>query len=228
MATAWEILVSNSTLPEFGHDAWEHLNNQEGGGTGPCDGIVLIDGLRILLDNRNNIINIDSNDVLVDLDNNYTNMIVDSDDINTILNDNNIGVDLPNDNIDVILKCGSTLVPKEELMQKVAGANIGGLRCVVTNDNGEILHADVARVLAGKEIIGVSIQATAIGGLCPIAITGDEITEPSWNWDTNKSIYAAEYGHLTQDIPTENYLAQIAIPLSPTSIRIRIEPAIFL
>lgn len=33
MADAWEILFDNSTLGT-GHDAWEHLNAQEGGGGG--------------------------------------------------------------------------------------------------------------------------------------------------------------------------------------------------
>lgn len=224
----WEILTANSKLPvEIGNDAWDHLNNQDGGG-GPCDGIVLIDGLRVLLDNNGKIININAGDIYVDVDNNDTDMFVGPDGLITNVNNRDVDVNLPDDNIDVILKCGSTLIPKDELMQKVAGSNIGGFRCVVTNDNGEILHADVARVLAGKEVIGISTQAVAIGSLCDIAITGDEIIEPSWNWDTNKSIYATEYGHLTQEVPTENYLLMVAIPLSPTSIRVRIEPAIFL
>ena len=33
MADAWETLINNSTLGA-GHDAWEHLNAQEGGGGG--------------------------------------------------------------------------------------------------------------------------------------------------------------------------------------------------
>lgn len=223
----WEILLQNSTLTPPGFDAWEHLNNQ-GSGSGPCDGIVLIDGLRILLDNNGRIINIDGRDVLVNVDNNDTDMLLDQNDIYTNVDNNDVGLNVPNDNVDVVLKCGSTLIPKDELMQKVAGSNIGGFRCLVANDVGEILHADVVRVLAGKEIIGISTQAVAIGSLCDIAITGDEIIESSWNWDTNKSIYATEYGHLTQVVPIEDYLCMVAVPLSPTSIRVRIEPPIFL
>lgn len=35
MATAWEILTGNSTLPVNGvNTAWDHLNNQQGGGGG--------------------------------------------------------------------------------------------------------------------------------------------------------------------------------------------------
>lgn len=35
MPTAWEVLTSNSTLPVNGvNTAWDHLNNQSGGGGG--------------------------------------------------------------------------------------------------------------------------------------------------------------------------------------------------
>jgi hypothetical protein len=33
MATAWELLIENSSAPD-GSTAWEHLNAQEGGGSG--------------------------------------------------------------------------------------------------------------------------------------------------------------------------------------------------
>jgi len=224
---AWNTLLQKSTLTPPGFDAWEHLNNQEGGGTGPCDGIVLIDGLRILLDNKATIINIDRNNVLVDLDNNYKTVNLDQGDINTILDNNDIGLNVPNDNINVILKCGSTLVPKDELVRKVTGANVGGFRCLVTNSSGQVIHADVAQVLAGREIIGISTQAASIGSLIEIASDGDEVTEPSWNWELDKNIYATEYGHLTQEIPTTNYNYMVALPLTPTSIVVRIEPPIF-
>lgn len=42
MATAWEILTSNSDLPP-GHTAWEYLNSQQGGGSS----VVLSDGLEL-------------------------------------------------------------------------------------------------------------------------------------------------------------------------------------
>ena len=44
---AWETLIDNSTLTPPGFDAWEHLNNQEGGGEGPGGTLILADGLRI-------------------------------------------------------------------------------------------------------------------------------------------------------------------------------------
>jgi len=190
--------------------------------------LVLVDGLRILLDNKRTTIYVNNMDTVLDINNRDTDMVVDQRFVLTNVDNSAVGLNQIDDNIDVNLACGSVIIPKDELMQKIAGGNIGGFRCVVANSVGEILHADVAHVLAGKEIIGVSTQAAQIGTLCDIAITGDEIIEPSWNWDTDKSIYASEFGVLTQTVPTENYMQMIAIPLSPTSIRIRIEPSIFI
>ena len=49
MATAWEILVSGSLLPEIGNTAWDHLNAQGGnGGT-----LELTDGLEIEMEDCN-------------------------------------------------------------------------------------------------------------------------------------------------------------------------------
>ena len=34
MPTAWQVLISSSTLPDNGiNTAWDHLNNQQGGGS---------------------------------------------------------------------------------------------------------------------------------------------------------------------------------------------------
>ncbi len=48
---AWEILTESSTLEDPGYDAWEHLNNL-GSGSGPCEGLTLIDGLEIEMEDR--------------------------------------------------------------------------------------------------------------------------------------------------------------------------------
>lgn len=42
MATLWEIVTGNSTLPvQAGTNFWDHLNNQAGGGGGPTQLVVL-------------------------------------------------------------------------------------------------------------------------------------------------------------------------------------------
>lgn len=42
MATLWEIVTGNSTLPvQAGVTFWDHLNNQQGGGGGPTQYVVV-------------------------------------------------------------------------------------------------------------------------------------------------------------------------------------------
>ena len=54
MATAWEILTGNSTLPSG--TAWEHLNNQQGGSG---VGVVLLDGLEVEMEERHVDVEVD-------------------------------------------------------------------------------------------------------------------------------------------------------------------------
>ncbi len=50
---AWELLRDSSTLVGDGYDAWEHLNNLgSGGGGGPCEGLTLLDGMEIEMEDR--------------------------------------------------------------------------------------------------------------------------------------------------------------------------------
>lgn len=42
MATLWETITGNSTLPvQAGVNFWDHLNNQDGGGGGPTQLVVV-------------------------------------------------------------------------------------------------------------------------------------------------------------------------------------------
>jgi len=56
MPDTWTILKENSSLDSG--DAWEHLNNQEGG-TGPGGSLVLLDGLEIQMGLQEYILEID-------------------------------------------------------------------------------------------------------------------------------------------------------------------------
>lgn len=197
-------------------------------GTGPGGTLVLVDGLNVMLDNVNIIVDLSSPDYTVNIDNDNIELYLDYDEITSTINTSDTIVDMTGDNLIIDVKCGSTLVPKEELMQKITGENVGGLRVVTVDDNGHIIHATVPRVLDGKPVIGITTEAEFIGNLCDIGVTGDEIIEPSWTWDVNESIYLGDDGNLTQIPPITNFVQLVAVPLSPTSLRVRIEPPIFL
>jgi len=75
MATAWEVLITNSTIPSG--TAWEHLNNQGGAGTG----FYLIDGLEVLMDNDCIEAEVDLELLTVEVDSDNIEVEVDLDDI---------------------------------------------------------------------------------------------------------------------------------------------------
>jgi hypothetical protein len=66
MATAWEVLKQNSTL--VSGTAWEHLNNQEGGGEGIF--YTLVDGLEVEMSECDVDVEIIPTSVEVEIDNN--------------------------------------------------------------------------------------------------------------------------------------------------------------
>ncbi len=60
MATLWEIVTGNSTLPvQAGNTFWDHLNNQEGGGGSVT--VVEVAGIEVELD-------MESIEVMVEVD----------------------------------------------------------------------------------------------------------------------------------------------------------------
>jgi hypothetical protein len=75
--------------------------------------------------------------------------------------------------------------------------------------------------LTQKAVLGLSIQAARIGEMIIIKTSG-QLIEPSWHWELNKFIYLAENGLLTQDIPTQGRIIEIGIPLTESSLLIRI------
>lgn len=199
------------------------------GSGGPGDTLVLVDGLDVQLKQSpvevgilSDKIGIDINKELYSININRTPLInvdVAGDSINTTLKQQPISINLSG---------GSIIVPEGDIMRKICAENVGGHRMVTVDSNGEILHADKDLILDGKQTIGMTLQAALAGSECEIAISGDEVIEPSWNWITTSSIYLGDDGILTQTAPTTGFVLIVAVPLTSTSIRVRIEMPIFL
>ena len=73
MADAWETLVANSSLPSG--DAWEHLNNQNGTGSGtvyvfgdPIEAIIDTMEMALSIDNIDLVIDIDTSELIMEID----------------------------------------------------------------------------------------------------------------------------------------------------------------
>ncbi len=66
---AWETLIDNSSLTPPGFDAWEHLNAQEGGGTGGT--LVLADGLDLEVDTMEYELSLETTEYEVEVESEY-------------------------------------------------------------------------------------------------------------------------------------------------------------
>ena len=71
MMTFWELITESSTLPEES-DLWDHLPNLGEGSAGPCEGVVLLNGLEIEMEDRCVDVEVESSEIDVILDTNDT------------------------------------------------------------------------------------------------------------------------------------------------------------
>jgi hypothetical protein len=74
MTTAWDQLIANSTLSSG--TAWQHLQNQEGGGAGT--GVVINDGLHVELVEMEIQTQLDDSGVSVTLDDSPVEVVLDT------------------------------------------------------------------------------------------------------------------------------------------------------
>jgi len=77
MATAWEVLKSNSTL--LSGTAWDHLNNQAGGG-GPAT-LSYIEGWDLEIEDMEYALQIDDQEVVLEIEDSDLVLELDSDDV---------------------------------------------------------------------------------------------------------------------------------------------------
>ena len=66
MMDAWETLTAGSTIDTG--DAWEHLSNQGGTGTGSIDYIILADGMSVEMANETVAVELDQQNIAADVD----------------------------------------------------------------------------------------------------------------------------------------------------------------
>jgi hypothetical protein len=106
--------------------------------------------------------------------------------------------------------------PGSEIV-RVAAVVLSGHRVVTVDEDGKIIYADSANLDHVGKVLGITTGAAAQNANITIKAFG-ELTEPSWNWDMDKSIYLGANGALTQTPPTVGFLLEVAFPLSPTSV----------
>lgn len=107
-----------------------------------------------------------------------------------------------------------------------AHGSISGETVAAIDANG-VHNPDLSDPVDVLKIIGITANAAADGASVTV-ITLGTFTEIGWNWNPGPIYCAASGGALTQTVPATGALVQVAVAISPTTIQVGIEPAIFL
>jgi hypothetical protein len=108
----------------------------------------------------------------------------------------------------------------------IAGENLSGHRLVYAN-NDKLYYADSSNLIHANRILGITTGAASINQAATI-VTYGELTEPTWNWDIIKPIYAGISGNLTQTTSSTGFIQIVATAITATKIFINIKPAIII
>lgn len=97
-----------------------------------------------------------------------------------------------------------------------AGEILGGHRSVII-DNNLAYYADCTNLNHINKIIGISNNASILGGEVTVVFFG-EMEESSWSWDITKPIWISTNGLFTQTPPETGFSCIIAMPITTTKI----------
>jgi hypothetical protein len=135
-------------------------------------------------------------------------------------------VDLPSDKL-ASLQAGLGLgaaVQQPTFVSFVAANDLSGHRAVLVTSARNIDYASADTLSHSLRVIGVTLNAGLQGASIDVA-NGQEIIEPSWNWDVNLPVFLGLNGALTQVVPTyptSVFSLMIGMPTSTTSIFVSI------
>jgi len=108
-------------------------------------------------------------------------------------------------------------------LYQTAGA-ISGHRIVLLNDGGKVDYASSGSATHAQRIVGMTTHAAIQGDSINVQKFGD-VTEPSWNWQTDKPVYLGIDGVLTQSVPLapeSKFSVVVGFPISATTLFINI------
>lgn len=110
-----------------------------------------------------------------------------------------------------------------------ATAAIGGHRVLTMTPAGELAYASADDLSAAGRIVGISLNAAAAGSEVSVQRSG-EVSEPSWNLDTELPVYLGVNGLLTQTPPESPTVFSLIVgfPMTPTKLFVSIREPIYL
>lgn len=111
------------------------------------------------------------------------------------------------------------------IVKYTAGENLGGHKLVVIDNSEKAYYADTMNTSHLNKVVGITINAAMRNTAADIQTYGI-LSEPSWNWDILKPVFAGFNGTLTQLVPSVGFIQQVATVISPTKIFINIRAPI--
>lgn len=99
-----------------------------------------------------------------------------------------------------------------------AGQILSGHRAVWVNRNKQAFYAANGDSTA-LVVVGVTLNAALIGDPVTVQSSGT-VTEASWNWVTDATVWLGADGHLTQTVPATGALVKIGTPIAPNALHI--------
>jgi len=110
----------------------------------------------------------------------------------------------------------------------IAIIDLDSPRVVAVDGLGNAYYPDLSNPIDVECIVGVTLHAAAMGTSIQI-VTSRDFYEPAWGWSLGRIYCATTGGTLTQAPPTSpSAIVEVARVISPTTIRVGIQPAIII
>lgn len=109
----------------------------------------------------------------------------------------------------------------------VAAIDLSYPRVVALDGAGNAYYPDLTNRDDVSRIAGVTAHA-AVAGTAVQITTSYDFTEVAWNWAPGRLYCALTGGGITQTAPSTGAIVEVARVVSPTTIRVGIQPAILI
>ncbi len=115
--------------------------------------------------------------------------------------------------------------PATSSLEKTAGEILGAHRALIIDYDDKAYYASNDNPGHVHKVIGISTNAAELDEAINIITTG-ELEDVSFNFQENKPIYVGVDGALTQSVPEDGFMQQIATAITATKIFVQLKQVI--
>jgi hypothetical protein len=110
----------------------------------------------------------------------------------------------------------------------IAGQIIPGHTVVVMDASGTMMIADPQNPIHASTIIGITDASAVVGEQVSVMTNGDLITHSGWMFIPGYPVYVGANGTVSQTGVSTIFSKVVGMAVSPTSVVVSIQPAVFL